>query len=122
MSSVIESVCEISELSFHILVVDHLRKHGSPDWLWWHTPSGERADPRLVAKFKAMGLRRGIPDLTLVGPDGVVRFMEFKRLNGSLSGDQERIMMWCIRYGISHSVARSFNEALSALQYWGVLP
>jgi VRR-NUC domain len=115
-------VAEISELSFHILAVDALRKQGSPDWLWFHCPNGEARDPRQTAKFRAMGVRRGIPDLVLVDPTGVVRFLEFKKPSASLNEDQEKIMFWSIKHGISHAVARSLNDALMAFRTWGVIP
>lgn len=59
--------------------------------------------------------------MVLVDPNGVIKFLEFKRPSGSLSEEQEEFMFWSIRHGVDHAVARSFDEALFALRTWGAI-
>ncbi len=107
-----------SELRLHIDVVEILRRFGRQDWLWWHTPNGEIRDPRAAAKLKAMGVRPGVPDLLLVGPDGLLRFLELKASGGRLSEEQETFRAFCITRGLPFVVAFSLDEALVAFKTW----
>ena len=72
----------ITELALHIAAVHFLRNNIAPDWIFWHCLNGEKQDPRTIAKLKAMGVTKGIPDLCLLGPDSQIRFLEFKREDG----------------------------------------
>ncbi|PZR89499.1 MAG: hypothetical protein DLM68_06035 [Hyphomicrobiales bacterium] len=82
---------------------------------------GEVRDIRTAAKLKAMGVRRGWPDFILVPPTGQLHCVELKRIGERLSEDQKEFKLFCIRHGIPHSVARTFDEALGALDSWGAL-
>jgi len=112
----------VSELAIHIAIWYWLIINIKPDWRAWHSANGERhGDPRQGAKLKAMGVVKGAPDLTLVGPTGRVCFMEIKSETGALSADQEDWMLWCIRHNISHSVCRSLDDAQKVLRHWGCI-
>jgi hypothetical protein len=71
-----------------------LSARGRPHLPWWHTPNGElrdhktrrrRSDGKLIRysptgqKLKAMGAKRGVPDLTFIMPNGQGAFLELKR-------------------------------------------
>jgi VRR-NUC domain len=81
----------------------------------------ELRDKITAAKLKAMGVRRGIPDIVLISPLGSVRFLEFKRQGESLSDAQEEFRVFCIRHGIPHSVVFDVDQALASLGQWGCL-
>jgi VRR-NUC domain len=104
--------CDIAEL---------LRCHALPSWLWTHFPAGELRDVITGARLKRMGLQRGWPDFLLVSPHGSVRFLELKRQGEPLSCAQEEFRVFCIRHGILHVVADTFDQALAILDHWGCL-
>jgi hypothetical protein len=68
-----------------------------------------------------MGVMAGIPDIVLVSPYGSVRFLELKRAGETLSDSQENFRVHCIRQGIPHAVAFTFDQALAALDAWNCL-
>jgi len=109
------------EIATHMGVAKVLRDHARPEWRWTHVPNGELRDVRTAAKLKQMGVRRGWPDFILVSPRGLLHCLELKRLGEELSDDQEAFRAWCISHGAPHVVAWTFDEALAALDTWGVL-
>ncbi len=109
------------EVKLHTDVAKVLRDHCLPEWLWWHTPNGERRDVQTGARLKRMGVKPGVPDILLVSPHGSVRFLELKRIGESLSDLQEDFRIHCIRQGIPLVIAHTLDEALVALDAWGCL-
>jgi hypothetical protein len=102
-------------------VADVLKDYALPEWRWSHFPAGERRDVRTGARLKRMGLQRGWPDFQLVSPRGLFHALELKRLGEDLTDEQQDFQLWCCRFGVPHSVAYSFDEALAALSHWGCL-
>ena len=109
------------ESVLHIAVANTLRDHALPEWQWTHVPSGELRDMRTAVKLKRMGVRRGWPDFILLPPTGRLHCLELKRQGATLTEEQEAFQLWSIRFGVPHSVAYSFDEALAALSVWGCL-
>jgi hypothetical protein len=70
---------------------------------------------RAAAKHHWMGLLPGIPDLVLVGPNGMVRFLEVKQPGGQLSEAQERVIGELEAGGATVAVVRSVDEAVEAI-------
>lgn len=110
-----------SELRLHIDAAEVLRRFCRPDWVWFHVPNGEVRDRRAAAKLKAMGVRPGVADLLLIGPDGALRCLEFKAHGGRLSDHQETFRSFCIARGVPFVVAFTIDEALVAFKTWGCL-
>jgi hypothetical protein len=102
-------------------VANILRDHALPEWQWWHTPNGEARNIITGARLKRYGVRRGIPDLALIAPDGRAHFLELKRIGQDLTEDQEDFQLWSIRHGVPHSVAFTIDEALAFLDHIGCL-
>ncbi len=98
-----------------------LHDHCLPTWKYSHFPAGERRDVITGARLKRMGLQRGWPDFVLVSPSGVFHALELKRIGEVLTEDQEAFQLWAVRYGVPHSVASTFDDALVALDAWGCL-
>lgn len=110
-----------SETALHIAIADIPRRFCRADWLWWHTPNGEVRDPRTAAKLKAMGVRPGVPDLVLLGPDGRLHCIEIKTHDGRLSDEQSQFREFCIARGIPFVVAYTIDDAIAAFREWGCL-
>jgi hypothetical protein len=109
------------EITLHMSVAKLLREHCLPEWRWTHIASGELRDVRTAAKLKAMGVQRGWPDILLLDPNGRAHCLELKRHGEDLTDDQEAFQLWCIRNGVSHSVAWTIDDALTALDAWRCL-
>jgi hypothetical protein len=88
-----------------------LKDHALPEW----------RVARTGARLKRMGLKRGWPDFVLVSPHGAFHGLELKRLGEDLTDEQLDFQLWCIRHGVAHSVADSFDLALATLNAWGCL-
>jgi hypothetical protein len=109
------------EIELHMSVAKLLREHARPEWQWTHIGHGEARDIRTATKLKQMGVQRGWPDFALIPPTGQICCLEMKRIGEKLSPDQEAFRLWCIRHCVPHVVARTFDEALVALDAWGCL-
>lgn len=53
------------EDDLQVAVAQYLDLRG---WLWTHFPAGEKRHPRVGAKLKRMGLKRGVPDCLIFEP------------------------------------------------------
>ena len=109
------------ELTLHKAVVQALQEHCYPYWCWFHVPNGAPTNAITGARFKAMGLKPGIPDLVLVAPDNTVRFLELKREGGKLSEAQLDFQVFCIAHGHQHAVVDNLRDALAVLSNWNCL-
>ena len=72
-------------------------------------------------EIETHGVRRGWPDFILLPPTGRLHCLELKRQGATLTEEQEAFQLWSIRFGVPHSVAYSFDEALAALSVLGCL-
>lgn len=77
---------------------------------------------RRMATFIAMGLKKGISDLVLVGGNGQIYFLEIKTKTGKLSESQMRFRALCYANGWAYGVARSVDDAAHLVDIWGVAP
>lgn len=111
---------EPSELEVHLAVVEHLRHRARPGVVWWHTPNGEHRDPRTAAKLKRMGVLAGVPDLLLL-TQGRLYALELKSGGGCSSAAQSAVLSLLRGSGAHCVVAWGVNEALAALEAWGLL-
>lgn len=111
------------EFQIQIAVASHLRHYADPRWRWTHIPNGEDRHPRVGAKLKAMGVQPGWPDLICISPEGVAHFLELKRRGEKIEmgSEQDRFQAWCVVQAIEHAVADNVDDAIRALERWGVL-
>jgi hypothetical protein len=75
------------------------------------------------AHEKARGMRKGFPDILLLGSDidvPVIGLIEVKREDGRLTKEQREWQSWCHSSGVPHAVCRSIDDAKDALQEWGL--
>lgn len=66
------------------------------------------------------GLRKGVPDLMIVG-QGRAYFIEVKTPSGKLSPEQSEWADWCVvSGGAGWCCARSIDDVRRALSHWGI--
>ena len=84
-----------------------------------HSPNAAKRSVIGGRRIKADGMITGWPDLTVVGPEGLVAFLEVKAPGGKLSPAQGEIGMMLMRMGQVWAEVRSQDEAVAVLQQWG---
>ena len=62
-------------------------------WLWFHCANGGFRKKTTAKRFKAMGLKPGIPDIIILRPEPI--YIELKSFGGVLSPSQCRFRDWC---------------------------
>ena len=88
------------------------------DIKWTASLTGTHLSIRAATRAKAMGVRRGWPDLSFLFPDGVTRFIELKTATGSLSAEQRDFRDAAKPHGV-WAVCRSVDEVEVQLRLWG---
>lgn len=88
-------------------------------WFAMHVPNKPRSAVQ-GAKEKAMGARKGWPDLQLVGPHATMHFLEVKAEGGRLSPEQRGIHDRLRALGFRVAVVRSLDDVTDTLNEWGV--
>jgi hypothetical protein len=66
--------------------------HCAPQVLAFHPANGGWRTMAEFARFSAMGVLAGVPDIVIVGPGGRAYFLEVKSATGRLSDEQRDIM------------------------------
>jgi hypothetical protein len=95
---------------------------GIPELRWLHhSPNGGSRNKREGAKFKAMGVRRGYPDLSLNLPCRQYHglFIELKKLKGGVtSNEQDKWLSYLNSVGYYATVCKGWLEAKSCLEWY----
>ena len=84
-----------------------------------HSPNAAKRSVIGGRRIKADGMITGWPDLTVVGQEGLVAFLEVKAPDGKPSPAQAEIGDMLARMGHLWAVVRSQDEAVAVLQQWG---
>lgn len=84
-----------------------------------HSPNAAKRSVIGGRRIKQDGMITGWPDLTVVGPEGLVGFLEVKAPRGKPSDTQTEIGEMLGRMGHTWAIVRSQDEAVTALQAWG---
>ena len=84
-----------------------------------HSPNAAKRSVISGRRIKADGMITGWPDLTVVGPEGLVAFLEVKAPKGRLSAAQMEIGGILQLMGQCWAIVRSQDEAVAVLQQWG---
>jgi hypothetical protein len=101
-------------------VFDHIRARGVPGLFSFHCPNGGKRSISEAVRFKAMGVRAGVPDVwSLYG--GRTYALELKPPKGRLSGDQIIAHEQIETAGGLVATAYSLDAALACLEGWGLL-
>lgn len=112
----------------HKPVVEHLRTRGVPGLLFWHTPQGVKYGGRRNRKginiqgaiMKGLGARAGVSDI-LALHDGKFYALELKADGGRASEHQLEFIADVEAAGGFTCIAEGLDEALKALEAWGLL-
>ena len=84
-----------------------------------HSPNAAKRSVIGGRRIKADGMITGWPDLTVVGPEGLVAFIEVKAPGGKLSPAQREIGTMLRHMGHIWTPVYSQDEAVEWLQAWG---
>ncbi|MFN8992419.1 MAG: VRR-NUC domain-containing protein [Pseudomonadota bacterium] len=84
-----------------------------------HSPNAAKRSVIGGRRIKADGMITGWPDLTVVGPEGLVAFFEVKAPGGKPSAAQIEIAAMLARMGHTWAIVRSQEDAVTWLQAWG---
>lgn len=106
------------ESALQIAVKQYLVLCLPPSVEWTASLVGVNLPPMLAVRAKAMGIRRGWPDLQFLFPDGVTRYIELK-VKASLSPEQREFRDRARPHGI-WALCRSVDEVETQLRAWGV--
>lgn len=108
------------EAKLQIDIKNYLSVVLPPSIFWTASLTGTNLSIRAATKAKAMGVRRGLPDLCFVFPDGITRFIELKAPKGSLTPEQQAFRDLCSKSGRDiFAVCRSVEEVDATLRGWG---
>ena len=109
----------MNEVTVHISVLDYLRSV-IPEALVYHCPNGGWRGIREATKFKRMGTLAGVPDLTVLAPNGTTFFIEIKTDKGRLSAEQRAFATKAKTLGYPVFTVRSIDDARDALEEMGI--
>lgn len=105
-----------------ILTIQVVRflKVAAPGLMFWHTPNGGTRRIGEARKFKDMGVRPGVPDLTFILAGGRIGFIELKAGRNGLEPSQRLFAEEAIAAGAAWALCRSLDEVETTLRAWGV--
>lgn len=104
--------------------VVYLLKRDFPNLFFFHTPNGMKSTAKQGAKMKAMGVKRGTPDLLFIWATDRLQMgaIELKSPAGRLQPEQKVWRDQFMAMGGKWALARSYEEVRFTLQEWGVRP
>jgi len=93
------------------------------DAIYHHSPNeldiaGAEA-ARQIAKARKLGTKAGWPDIEIIW-QGLAFFLEIKADKGRQSEAQREMQVALIRAGAKYEIARSVDDAMAALEKWGM--
>ena len=92
-----------------------------PDCIIFAVPNGgSRSSAIEGANLKRLGLLAGVPDLAIVQPGSIVRFIEVKSPTGRTQPEQQAMHAAFAAKGIFFAVVRSLADVEAALFCWGI--
>lgn len=106
------------EQQLHIAVAKYLALMLPVD-AWWTTIPAGGGGARRGAFIKAMGYRKGTPDILIVFR-GLAHFVELKADEGKASASQHDAMREIIKAGGHSVICRSIDEVQLALGEWRI--
>ena len=107
------------EEDFQVTVAAYLDKF-LPEPYWYtaidHTYHGERRGARL----RAMGVKRGVLDMLILGPERFVGWIENKSAKGTTTAEQKAMIPMLQAFGHRTAVCRTLDQVIAALLSWGI--
>ncbi len=110
-------ITPVSEEILHRHVAQFLDVVIKPPMIWTTIPAGGGGLIR-GAKLKAMGLKKGWPDILIIAPGPVVLGIELKRTDGRQSDEQRAIEWGFAACNAWYTVCRSVGEVDKAVHFF----
>jgi hypothetical protein len=101
-------------------LVLHLTVRAVAGLVWWHTPNGGNRSVAEAGRFKALGVKAGVPDVLALHA-GRLFALELKAERGRVSEAQEAMLADLEAAGATVAVAFSLDDALATLMRWGLI-
>lgn len=101
-------------------IVDYLRVILPPKHIVFAVPNGSYRTPAEAGILRATGTVAGIPDLCILAPGGIARFIEVKADGGTLNKNQRAINEQLLAMGVDYCVVRSLSDVRVALDHWKI--
>lgn len=105
----------MSEHALHVAVAAYLRVALRPP-AWFSTIGHGGGGKVRGAMLKAAGMRPGMPDLLVFGPENKVVGIELKAARGRLSPEQREVALDMARCGHWYAVCKTIDEVEAALR------
>lgn len=105
----------MTEAAIQTAIVTHFRRHYEGHII--HVPNSGRRGMLEAIRFKAMGVKAGVPDLILFTPRGCY-LVEVKTEKGVLSPRQSCFITDLQELGFDVAIVRSADEAARAFREW----
>jgi len=102
----------LTEKQIHEATIDAWRQHGVPGTVVATIPN--------MRAWGQAGLTKGLPDLLVIS-EGKARFIELKRLGGTVSPEQAMFKHMCEAQGIACEITYGRDEPIRLLKAWGAL-
>lgn len=113
-----------SEDDLAIQVASALRVLLPPHVVWFHCPNGGKRDAREGARFKAMGVLAGVPDLFFLWKDDhneqQIAFIELKVGKNGPTDAQLAFADRARHCDAAFAICRSVDSVIDQLRQWGI--
>ncbi len=98
---------------------------GHLDWMlpedYWYTAIDHTRHGVVRGRaLREMGVKRGVLDMLILGPNRFIGWLENKSLKGTLKPEQRATIAMLKAFGHQVAVCRSVDDALEALRSWGI--
>ena len=104
------------ETLLQIELVEHIESHQAPGAAFWHTPNGGLRSKAEAVRFKLMGVKAGVPDISAYNKTGNMCFVELKARKGRLSKAQDDFAQSCAHARIPYLATKHLGEAIAFLK------
>lgn len=109
-------------------VVDHIHARGVPGLVFFHVANSSKLGGKRTAsgvpleaiRLKRLGVRKGVSDLVFIWCARIF-LLELKAGKNTATKEQRAFLADCAAQGATTAVATGIDEALRALEGWGLL-
>jgi len=110
----------ITEAALQRAIVQYLDAVLLPSYRAFAIPNAAPRTRTGHASNAVAGLRKGVPDLAIVGGSKVY-FIEVKTPRGVLSDEQSEFGVWCVTKAfVGWACCRSLDDVKTALAHWNI--
>jgi hypothetical protein len=106
-----------TEHQFQSSLCQLLDVQARPDMIWFAIPSGGYRHIAVAKMLKAEGVKRGIPDLAFLLPEGRTAWLELKVKGGQLSPFQKAFRDKAKTLGHTWGIAKTWDDAMVFLAW-----